>query len=159
MSIEFREASLPTKPALKLDEYLPYLVNRVGTALVERFTREALAAHSLSIDMWRVLARLASNDGQRQIDLAAATSIEASTISRIVTRLMRLGFVRRTRSRTSNREVVVQLSPQGRALVKKLIPVALKLERMAVACVSSAELAQLKRSLAKVYESLAAGAP
>src|ERR1043166_2647324 len=41
---------------LDLDNYLPYLVNRVGFALVDSFTADALKANGLSIDMWRVLA-------------------------------------------------------------------------------------------------------
>ena len=147
---------MPKEIALKLDDFLPYLVNRVGAALVDRFTREALAAHSLSIDMWRVLARLADNGGQRQIDLAGATSIEASTVSRIVTRLVRAGLVMRSRSQTSSREVVVQLSPEGRSLVRKLIPVAAGLERAASREISPAELAHLKRTLRKVYANLVA---
>ena len=141
---------------LKLDDYLPYLVNRVGAALVATYTRRALAGHKLGIDMWRVLAILSGNGGQRQIDLASAASIEASTVSRIVTRLVRLGLVTRGRSETSNREVQVQLSPKGRALVKKLLPVAISLEDTAVAGLSSAELAQLKKALRKVYGNLAA---
>ena len=139
---------------LKLDDYLPYLINRIGAALVESYTRRALAAHKLTIDMWRVLAALSNNGGQRQIDLADVTSIEASTVSRLVTRLVRLGLVTRGRSETSNREVQVQLSPKGRALVKKLIPVALGLEETASAGISAADLAQLKKTLRKVYANL-----
>lgn len=145
-----------SQDALKLDDYLPYLVNRVGAALVETFTRRALAGHKLSIDMWRVLAALSNNGGQRQIDLAGVTSIEASTVSRIVTRLVRLGLVGRSRSQTSSREVVVQLSSKGRALVKKLIPVAIALEESAATGLSSTELTQLKKVLRKVYANLAA---
>src|SRR5277367_219986 len=79
------------KNATKLDlgDYLPYLVNRVGTIIAEQFGADALARHGLSIADWRVLAVLASNGGQRQIDLADLTSIEASTLSRLVTRLVR----------------------------------------------------------------------
>src|SRR5580704_6760844 len=95
---------------LDLGDYLPYLVNRVGTIIAEQFGAEALAPHRLSIAMWRVMAVLASNGGQRQIDLAELTSIEASTLSRLVSRLMRIGVVTRTRAANSNREVAVKLS-------------------------------------------------
>ena len=74
---------------LDLDNYLPYLVNRVGTIIAEQFGGEALAPYRLSIAMWRVMAVLASKGGQRQIDLADLTSIDASTLSRLVTRLAR----------------------------------------------------------------------
>src|SRR5215831_5592385 len=101
--------SPPAKPPapLDLDEFLPYLVNRVGTVLSERFGLETLKPHRLSIALWRVMAVLASNGSQRQIDLADLTSIDASTLSRIVTRLVRMGLLTRTRSTSSNREVAV----------------------------------------------------
>src|ERR1700722_14469873 len=105
-------ADLIVKHPSKLDlgDYLPYLVNRVGTIIAEQFGGDALAPQRLSIAMWRVMAALASNGSQRQIDLADLTSIDASTLSRLVTRLVRMGLVTRTRSANSNREVTVRLS-------------------------------------------------
>ena len=105
---------MPSRPSLDFSEYLPYLINRVGSALVVDFGRSTLARHRLSIAMWRVLAALSSDDGQRQIDLAAMTSIDVSTLSRVVTRLVKMGLVTRTRSATNSREVVVRLTAQGR---------------------------------------------
>ena len=118
---------------LDLGDYLPYLVNRVGTIIAEQFGGEALAPHGLSIAEWRVLAVLASNGSQRQIDLADLTSIEVSTLSRIVTRLIRMGLVTRTRSANSKREVIVKLSAKGKALVARLIPIARDYEAAAIA--------------------------
>jgi DNA-binding MarR family transcriptional regulator len=108
---------------LNLGNYLPYLINRVGFALVESFTADALTSNGLSIAMWRVLAALSNNGEQRQVDLVEMTSIDASTMSRLVSRLVRIGLVTRSRSATSNREVVVELSPKGRALVGGLYPI------------------------------------
>ena len=142
---------------LDLDNYLPYLINRVGFALVERFTADALKEHGLSIDMWRVMAALSSNGGRRQVDLVGMTSIDASTMSRLVSRLVRIGLVTRSRSATSSREVVVALSPKGRALVQRLIPIANKLEQTASAGLSAKELAIMKRLLSRVYENFSGG--
>ena len=139
---------------LDLGNYLPYLLNRVGFALVESFTADALRQHGLSIDMWRVLAALSHNGAQRQIDLVGMTSIDASTMSRLVSRLVRIELTTRSRSATSNREVVVALSPKGRALVHRLIPIALGLERKASAGLSAAELAEAKRLLIRMYGNL-----
>ncbi|MGZ5897973.1 MAG: MarR family transcriptional regulator, partial [Xanthobacteraceae bacterium] len=113
---------------LDLSGYFPYLINRIGAVFVASYTREALDAEHLTIAMWRVLAALSNNGGQRQIDLAQRTSIEVSTLSRIVARLIRRGLVARTRSRQDNREVTVTLSPEGRKLVRRLIPIARGLE-------------------------------
>ena len=140
---------------LDLGNYLPYLINRVGFALVESFTTEALAANGLSIAMWRVLAALSNNGEQRQVDLVTMTSIDASTMSRLVSRLVRMGLVTRSRSAKSNREVVVALSTKGRALVQRLIPIAKKLEETAAAGLPAKELAAAKRALGRMYDNLA----
>ena len=139
---------------IDLGEYLPYLVNRVGTIIADQFGVEALAQHRLSIAMWRVMAVLASNGGQRQIDLADLTSIDASTLSRLVTRLVRIGIATRTRSASSNREVVVKLTAKGRTVVGRLIPIASAYETVATAGLSSKELAVLKRCLRRVYDNM-----
>jgi MarR family transcriptional regulator, organic hydroperoxide resistance regulator len=143
------------RPHLDLGNYLPYLLNRVGFALVESFTADALKDNHLSIDMWRVLAALSNNGGQRQVDLSGMTSIDASTMSRLVSRLVRMALVTRSRSEKSSREVVVELSPKGRALVQRLIPIAKELEQTAGAGVVAKDMAVVKRALRQMYENLA----
>ena len=142
---------------LELGNYLPYLINRVGFALVERFTADALKDNALTIDMWRVLAALSSNGGQRQVDLSGLTSIDVSTMSRLVSRLVRAGLVTRSRSEKSSREVVVALSPKGRALMQRMIPIAKKLEQKASAGLSAKELAVVKSVLTRMYGNLMNG--
>ena len=143
-----------TTAKLNLDNYLPYLVNRVGTSIAEQFGAEALAPYGLSIAMWRVMAVLASTGAQRQIDLAALTSIEVSTLSRIVTRMVRMGVVSRTRSTSSTREVVVKLTAKGNGQVERLIPIAHDYESVATAGLSADDVAVLKRCLRRVYANM-----
>ena len=143
-------------PQLDLGNYLPYLLNRVGFALVESFGA-ALKPHQLSIDMWRVLAALSNNGGQRQVDLSGMTAIDVSTMSRLVGRLVRMGLVTRSRSEKSSREVVVALSGKGRALVERLIPIAKELERTASADIAAKDLAVAKRALRRMYDNLVRG--
>ncbi len=142
---------MSTAAKLDLGDYLPYLVNRVGTIIAEQFSAEALAPHRLSIAMWRVMAALAARGNQRQIDLADLTSIEASTLSRLVSRMVRMGLVTRSRSASSNREVTVSLSAKGNALAARLIPMARRCEADAIAGLSREELLVLKRCLRRVY--------
>lgn len=144
------------RPHLDLSDYLPYLINRIGAAFVGRYERD-LAQYGLSIAMWRVLAALSTNGKQRQIDVAETTSIEVSTMSRLITRLVRLGLVTRMRSDTSNREVSVELSAKGRALVNRLIPQARKLEGEAIAGIPAAELAVTRETLRRMYRNMAGG--
>lgn len=145
------------RPQLDLDNYLPYLINRVGSAIAEIYTGDTLAPRGLSLAMWRVLAALSNNGEQRQIDLVDMTSIDASTMSRLVTRMVRQGLVTRTRSKTSSREVLVKLAPKGRALVQSLIPVAQGLEVTASGGLPAKDLAVVKRALRQMYRNLTNG--
>jgi DNA-binding MarR family transcriptional regulator len=143
---------------LELAEHLPYLINRVGSALVARFSADALAAAHLSIASWRVLAVLANNGSLRQTDLAEMTSIDVSTLSRLITRLVRDGLVKRTRSKADSREVAVALTPNGKNLMTRLVPVAVALQNAATRKLSKRDLATLKRVLRKMHENLTRGA-
>jgi len=140
---------------LDLDNYLPYLLNRVGFAMVESFTTDALKASGLTIDMWRVLAALSNADELRQVDLSAKTSIDASTMSRIVGRLVQMGFVTRSRSKTSSREVLVALAPKGVAFIQRTIPIAHQLETTTAADLPAKDLAAVKKALRHFYGNLA----
>jgi DNA-binding MarR family transcriptional regulator len=143
------------RPRFDFSEFLPYLINRVGWLLVLDFGQNTLARHRLSIAMWRVLAVLSNDDGQRQIDLAAKTSIDVSTLSRVVTRLVKMRLVTRTRSATNSREVVVRLTPKGAAILARVIPNAIALERTAIAGVPAKDLAVVRRTLRRMYQNLA----
>jgi DNA-binding MarR family transcriptional regulator len=145
---------LARRPHLDLSDYLPYLINRVGSALVARFSEDALAGTRLSIATWRVLAALSNNGRLRQIDIAEITNIEVSTLSRLITRLVHMGLVSRTRSAMSNREVVVELTPKAAALVVQLIPIADELQRTATQGLSKQDLIAVKRALRRMHENL-----
>jgi DNA-binding MarR family transcriptional regulator len=143
------------RPRLDLADYLPYLVNRVGAALVARFTADALEPHGLSIAMWRVLVTLSQMGPLRQIDVAEQTSIDVSTLSRLVTRLAQKGLVTRARSASSNREVTLRTTPKAERLMVELIPIARRLERTAMAGLSANDLEVTKASLRRIHRNLA----
>lgn len=145
---------MPYRSQLDLANYLPYLVNRLGGALVGDMIANTLAPLDLTIDMWRLLAVLSYRGAQRQVDLVDTSSIEASTVSRLVTRLTRMGLVTRQRSATSSREVVVELTAKGRAQVERIIPAALKLEESASAGIPAKDMAVVKRALRRMFENI-----
>ena len=139
-----------SKPRLDLDDFLPYLVNRVGQRFVARFT-PALAAEGLDVQMWRVLGVLHAKGGQSAGELAALTSINLSTLSRLAARMEDRGLIRRQRHGEDARSVVVALTADGRRRTEKLIPEAAALEEDAAAGFSPNELATLKALLVRLY--------
>ena len=142
------------KAKLDLDNYLPYLVNRVGTIIAEQFGAEALAPYRLSIAMWRVMAGWPAAAASARSTSSDLTSIDVSTLSRLVTRLVAMGVVSRTRSANSTREVVVKLTAKGNAQVARLVPIAHDYETAAIAGVRPEELAILKNSLRRVFANM-----
>jgi DNA-binding MarR family transcriptional regulator len=133
-----------------LQSYLPYLLNRVGFAVTDVFS-EALAADDLTVPMWRVLAVLWHHGPQRIGDLADLTSIEISTLSRLLSTLQRRRLLGRKRARNDARVVMVALTERGVALTQSLIPAATELESILVDGLEPDEIAVLKKTLDKLY--------
>jgi DNA-binding MarR family transcriptional regulator len=149
------EASgLQIVPVFDFSQFLPYLINRAGSRLAVNFGR-GLKAHGIVIQEWRVLAALAAHGAQRLSDLARLTSIELSTLSRLVGRMVRAGLVNRGRgSNGDKREVLVALSAKGARATRAIIPVAKRYERVALRGLSPDEARALKRMLVRVYANL-----
>ena len=142
-------------PALRLDDYLPYLINRVGVSLATRFGA-VLRREGISLPDWRVLAALRERNGQRLTELACRTSIEISTLSRLVGSLEANGLVTRDRDTEDARAIAIRLSAAGEALTARLTPAAETLERTALAGLTEADTLQIKAILHRIYDNLEA---
>jgi DNA-binding MarR family transcriptional regulator len=134
--------------------YLPYLVNRTGVRIASAFT-EAIREHGVTLQMWRVLAALDHADGQRISDLAALTSIDVSTLSRLLDSMQAKALVERRRSSgTDARVVTVHATALGHVITAKIIPLARRYEEVALAGFSAQEAEALKAMLVRVYRNI-----
>jgi DNA-binding MarR family transcriptional regulator len=139
-----------------LTKYLPYLVNRTGVRIASAFSEE-LRTHAITLQMWRVLAALDHEDGQRISDLAALISIDVSTLSRILDAMQEKGLIERRRGNGGDARVVtVHETEAGHALTAKIIPVARHYEEVALRGFSAEEAEALKALLVRVYRNIAA---
>jgi MarR family transcriptional regulator, organic hydroperoxide resistance regulator len=136
-----------------LQRYLPYLLNRAAIRITEAFQRE-LRKDDLSVVMWRVLAVLWHDGSMRLGALAEATSIEVSTLSRLITSMQTRMLVSRIRCTDDARAVEVDLTVEGRVIAERIIPLALQYETMALADMSAAEGDALRRLLTRLYGNL-----
>jgi DNA-binding MarR family transcriptional regulator len=87
-----------------LDAYLPYLLNRAGARIAASFSEE-VRPFGATLQMWRVLAALRERDGRRMGDLSETTSIEVSTLTRLIDSMEGKGLVVRRRSAEDARAV------------------------------------------------------
>jgi DNA-binding MarR family transcriptional regulator len=137
-----------------LDDYLPYLIHRIGHRVADAFSRELERFH-VTLPMWRVLAALRHAGAQHQNDIAALASLDPSTFSRLIRHLEAKDLIRRTRSGSDQRAVEVALTGKGRALTSSIIPVARRYEAMLVGGLTPGEVGRLKALLRQVYREIA----
>ena len=133
-----------------LDSYLPYLLNRAGARIAASFSDEVRPLGA-TLQMWRVLAALRERDGRRMGDLSETTSIEVSTLTRLVDNMEKKGLVARRRDADDARVVALHVTPAGRRLTQRITPIAERYEAVALAGFSAAETKTLKAALRRLY--------
>jgi DNA-binding MarR family transcriptional regulator len=149
-----RVRSVAPRKTYDLTDRLPFLINRVGGAMVD-FAAAGLKHFHLSIPLWRILAALAHRGEMRQVDLVGAVSLDPPTVSRLITGAVKKGFVTRTRSDKNNREVVVRLTRKGREVVEDLVPKMLADEEVAFGNLPAKDIALVKTVLRRMYQNIA----
>ena len=137
---------------MELSTYLPYLVNRVGQRFITDIT-PILNEVGVDIQSWRVLIALYQRGGQPVGALSELTSINFSTLSRLLDRMEMKDLVHRRRG-SDARSFTVELTKAGREVTEKILPQANALEAVVTASFSEAELATLRQLLAKLYAGL-----
>ena len=148
-----RPRPLKDAGAYRLTTSFPYIVRRLGLRIGELFDR-AVAPFGIDVSMWRVMAALYETDGQQLGQLSDVTTIELSTLSRLIGAMTAKGLVTRRRPRDNGRIVEISLSAKGRRLAEDLTPVATRFEEIAVGSLSDAEVARLKSQLEGAYRNL-----
>lgn len=138
----------------QLGDSVPHLLNRAVVEIAHTFARD-LDRFAVTLPMWRVLAALLAEGEQRLGDLARATSIELSTLSRIAATMDAKGLIRRRRSGQDARAVLTALTEEGRRVAEAIIPLARHAETSATAGMSDEEVRVLKALLQRLYGNVA----
>ncbi|SJZ94880.1 DNA-binding transcriptional regulator, MarR family [Enhydrobacter aerosaccus] len=136
-----------------LDSYLPYLLNRAGARIATAFGEE-MRPLGASLQIWRVLAALQERDGQRMGDLSATTSIEVSTLTRLVDQMEKKDLVARRRDPDDARAVALFVTAAGRRLTRRIVPIAERYERIALKGFAPAEAEALRAALKRLYTNM-----
>lgn len=115
-------------PDFDLSVFLPYMLavasQRVSRGLALRYARE----FGLSIPEWRVLAHLTKDEALSVKDITARVDMDKSKVSRAATRLTGAGLLSKVADKGDGRLVALTLTDAGRALMARLIPLALGYE-------------------------------
>ena len=125
----------------------------------ERAFRRALqirlAEHGVPFGHWSFLRILWEADGLTQKELSSRAGVMEPTTFAAMRAMEALGYVKRRQLPTNKKNVYVHLTAKGRALKKKLVPLAEETNHISVRQVNEADLATARRVLLAMIENLA----
>jgi DNA-binding MarR family transcriptional regulator len=139
-----------------LENALPFLLHglyqRIRTVSYQAFNQHGL---EITPEQWIVLARLWQRDGRTVSELSESTLRDRPTMSRILDSMEAGGLLTRTVDAKDARSRIVTLTREGKALRKKLVPVAKSLVERLEQGVPEADLLITRRTLRRLFENLA----
>ena len=115
---------------------------------------QRLAAYGLTLPMYRVLAALSERPGQKLGELSAMTTVEMSTMSRLIGTMVSRDLVSRRRPAGNERAVQIDLTEHGAEMASLLRAEAEHYEEVAVSNLRPGEIERLKQTLKRMFDSL-----
>jgi DNA-binding MarR family transcriptional regulator len=145
----------PRRPGLGARRGAPLAPHRIA-ALAHLLARSALRQYArrfgLGIDDWHVLAVLGDGRPLSAAEVSRRTAIDRQRAGRMAAGLVRRGLVEREPDAFDARRITLRLSLKGRALYRRIAPLAAAGEHALLAVLTAPERRQLERLLAKLLE-------
>lgn len=137
------------------NDRVAHLVKDATRALL-RALQTRLAVHSVSLGHWTFLRVLWDRDGLTQRELSEQAGVMEPTTFSALQAMEKLGYVTRRRMPDNKKKIFVFLTPKGRALREKLVPLAEDVNDIAVRGTRPADVATTRLTLLRIIENLAA---
>jgi len=136
------------------NDRLAHLVKDATRALV-RALQMRLAEYNVSFGHWSFLRILWEGDGLTQRELSEQAGVMEPTTFSALKAMERLGYIRRRQLGGDRKKVYVLLTPKGRRLRIRLVPLAEDVNRVAVRGLKHADIATTRAVLLSIIENLA----
>lgn len=150
-----RRIALPDD-SLFLSGFLGTHIRVTHVAAVTTLER-SFAPLDMSLTRYAILVHARDLPGATQTQIAELIGADRTTLVPMLVNLERRGLIRRVRAAHDRRATEIRITRKGATLLGKLIPLAEAHNRRMVRDLSTAEQGALKRLLAKIRRSLAAG--
>jgi len=135
------------------NDRLAHLVKDATRALV-RSLQVRLARHKVSFGHWTFLRILWEGDGLTQRELSERAGVMEPTTFSALKAMERLGYIARRHADGDRKKVYVFLTPRGRLLKSRLVPLAEDVNAIAVRGLRAADIAATRAVLLAVIENL-----
>lgn len=132
------------KSPQKLDEQLCFALYSTGLAL-NKVYRRLLSGLGLTYPQYLVMLVLWERDAVTVSEIGERLFLDSATLTPLLKRLEAAGLITRTRAKADERQVVIELSAEGRAL--KATARSVPTDVFCAAECSPGDLAALKRQL------------
>lgn len=123
-----------------------------------RALQPRLAGHGVSFGHWTFLRILWERDGLTQRELSEEAGVMEPSTFAAIKAMEELGYVKRRRLPENRKNIYVHLTPKGRALRKKLVPLAERVNELGLRGLSARDRATVRRALVAIIDNLAADA-
>ena len=136
------------------NDRLAHLVRDAAKGLM-RSLQTRLARHGVSFGHWVFLRILWEHDGLTQRELSDQAGVMEPTTFAAMKSMEQLGYIVRKQREGNKKNVFVYLTPRGRALKAKLVPLAIAVNEVAVRRASADEIATARKVLLAMIRNLA----
>src|SRR6185312_10378037 len=113
------------------EDRLAHLIKDATRSLI-RALQFRLADHKVSFGHWAFLRILWEQDGVTQRELSEQAGVMEPTTFAAVNAMQRLGYVTRRKARGDKKRVYVYLTPRGRLLRNRVVPLAENVNEIAI---------------------------
>lgn len=117
-----REKSPQDRPALDLEKFLPYRLNRLADAVSREFSVIYRRRHGLTRPEWRLLATLGQYGTMTATEIGRHSAMHKTKVSRAVAALEKRRWLIRSTDDTDRRVERLTLTPPGLAAYDDLAP-------------------------------------
>ena len=127
-------------------------IRQVGGRISERILKK----HGVVINsaQGRIMFALWQNDGISIIELAKKTQLKKSTLTSMLDRLERMGYIRRQRSKKDRRKILIKRTEKDRTMEKKYVEVSEKMTRLFYKRFSKSQIVHFEKDLERILDNL-----
>ena len=141
-----------TTDPIDLEGYFPFFLGTIANRWTTSSSRIYLEQFGIGIGEWRVLASIHSFGRASSQEVVNFISMDASAVSRSVTKLAKDGFVKPVKGKFSGRTKPYELTDKGRALYAQVRQVALGRENLLLGALTAEERRTLVKLMRKVMD-------
>jgi DNA-binding MarR family transcriptional regulator len=128
---------------------LGYQIRYAYRAFVKALAEE-LGPHGITTSQWSALRVLWEAEGITQVELAQRMMMEKASLTAVLAAMESKHLIARKRNSRDRRKVNIFLTPAGRRMKEKVLPIAATINKRATRGLSAAQARELRELLTKV---------